>query len=64
MYSSYDRSVALARIRSSGVTMSTTESILFELLRTAKHPNFKEISGLIVADSRNNENEFAQDNFL
>eukprot|EP01036_Dinobryon_divergens_P025350 gene25350-33888_t len=60
----YDRSVAFNRLRSSGITLSTTESILFELLRSAKHPNFKEISSLIVADNRNFENEFAHDTFL
>ena len=43
----FDRNVAIDRLQSEGVTITTAESILFDLLRDTKHPNFKEISQLI-----------------
>lgn len=42
-----DMETALLRLASEGVAMSTSESVLFELLGSATHPNFKEISKLI-----------------
>jgi nicotinamidase-related amidase len=42
-----DKKVAIERMRQSGAIITTYESILFELLKDAKHPNFKEISKLI-----------------
>jgi nicotinamidase-related amidase len=39
---------ALQRLRLAGVTISNTESILFEWLGDAKHPHFKTLSKLIV----------------
>ena len=38
---------ALESMKTSGAKIKTTEMALFELLRTAKHPNFKEIQALI-----------------
>ena len=38
---------ALECMKSAGVKVKTTEIILFELLRTAKHPNFKDVQALI-----------------
>lgn len=61
---SYDRTIAMNRLLQSGVILSTTESIIFDMLGTAAHPSFKQISSMIVAESRNFENEFAQDRSL
>lgn len=38
---------AMARLRTAGVAVSNTESVLFEWLRDAKHEHFKAISKLI-----------------
>lgn len=38
---------ALARLRQAGVVISNTESVLFEWLRDASHPQFKTLSALI-----------------
>ena len=38
---------AIARMRHAGIIISNTESILFEWMRDAKHPQFKAISALI-----------------
>lgn len=38
---------ALARLRQAGVIVSNTESVLFEWLRDAGHPQFKALSALI-----------------
>lgn len=42
-----DRQVALMRARSEGILLTTTESVLFELMKKAGSPVFKEISRLI-----------------
>ena len=42
-----DHDDAIARMRDSGATIVTSESILFEWLSTAKHPEFKAISQLV-----------------
>lgn len=39
--------VALNTMQLSGVKIKTTEMLLFELLKSAKHPKFKEIQNLI-----------------
>lgn len=38
---------AIEEMKSYGVNIKTTEMIIFELLKSAKHPNFKEIQALI-----------------
>lgn len=43
----YDRKIALRRMRRAGAVVTTTEAILFELLRSSKHPDFKVISHLV-----------------
>ena len=43
----HDRAVALARMERSGALLHTAESALFDLMRTAEHPDFKTISSLI-----------------
>ena len=39
--------IAVARLRQGGAVITTSESILFELLESANHPNFKSISELV-----------------
>lgn len=43
----YDFSTAIAEMRDDGARISCTETILFELLKDSKHPQFKSISDLI-----------------
>ena len=43
----HDRETALRRLESSGITLTTVESALFELCETASHPQFKNISKLV-----------------
>ena len=42
-----NRAVALERMKMSGAFITTCESVLFELLRDAKHPSFKQVQELI-----------------
>lgn len=42
-----NKNIALSKMRDDGVSISSTEAVLFELLKTAEHPNFKEIAKLI-----------------
>ena len=42
-----NKHIALQRIAAEGAKISSVEMTLFELLRTAKHPNFKEVARLI-----------------
>eukprot|EP01127_Copromyxa_protea_P007080 TRINITY_DN17005_c0_g1_i1.p1 TRINITY_DN17005_c0_g1~~TRINITY_DN17005_c0_g1_i1.p1 ORF type:complete len:198 (+),score=37.37 TRINITY_DN17005_c0_g1_i1:172-765(+) len=43
----FDRITAFQRMRDAGVFITTCESILFQLVRSADHPNFKAISNLM-----------------
>ena len=43
-----DRLIALERMRQSGAFITTHESILFMLLKDAKHQKFKDIQKLIM----------------
>ena len=43
----HDKRAGLAKMRTSGVVSSSVETALFELMRDAKHPKFKEIQTLI-----------------
>jgi len=42
-----NKQIAIDRMKSEGVSISCVEMVLFELLRTAEHPQFKQIAGLI-----------------
>lgn len=42
-----DKKIALERLRYEGIMITTSESILFELIKSAKTPEFKAISRLI-----------------
>jgi nicotinamidase-related amidase len=42
-----NKQIAIDRLAAEGVNISTTEMALFELLKTADHPHFKEIAKLI-----------------
>ena len=58
----HDRATALERMKSSGVTLTTSESILFDLMRSADHTNFKQISGLLK-EANAQGNEFSSDSY-
>ena len=42
-----NREIALTRLAGEGAHVSSTEMALFELLKTAKHPQFKQIAKLV-----------------
>ena len=42
-----NKQIALAKMTAGGINISCTEMVLFELLKTAEHPRFKEIARLI-----------------
>lgn len=42
-----ERGVALARLRDAGAIITSSESILFEILGDANHESFKSVSGLV-----------------
>jgi nicotinamidase-related amidase len=42
-----NKQIALQRLAAKGTSISSTEMTLFELLKTADHPKFKQIAKLI-----------------
>lgn len=44
---SEERGVALARLRDAGVVVTTSESIIFEILQDAKKDGFKAVNSLV-----------------
>ena len=46
-----DRKVALYRMQQSGVHLTTSESIAFQMIGSKNHPCFKTISSLVKAKS-------------
>ncbi|MFH1021965.1 MAG: isochorismatase family protein [Planctomycetota bacterium] len=42
-----DRAAALERLARAGAVVSTTESLMFEAIRDAKHPLFRQVSALV-----------------
>lgn len=47
----YDFSTGIAEMRDEGVRISSAETILFELIKDSKHPDFKLISQLVKTGS-------------
>ena len=47
-----DRRVAFERMKESGAILTTTESVLFELLGDAKAPGFKSVANLMKTDNK------------
>eukprot|EP01101_Sappina_pedata_P006894 TRINITY_DN3534_c0_g1_i1.p1 TRINITY_DN3534_c0_g1~~TRINITY_DN3534_c0_g1_i1.p1 ORF type:complete len:215 (+),score=75.40 TRINITY_DN3534_c0_g1_i1:36-647(+) len=47
-----DRTIAFERMKQSGVYLTTSESLIFQLLGSSKHPNFKQISSELLKDAR------------
>ena len=47
-----DRAVALSALQALGVRLTTTESILFELLGDAKHAAFKDVQKIAIAHAK------------
>ena len=47
-----DHEIAIDRMRDGGATIMTAESVMYEWLRTADHPKFKAISGLVKSFQR------------
>lgn len=48
----YDFSTAIAEMRDAGARITSAETVLFELLKDSKHPQFKAISDLIKSGSK------------
>lgn len=42
-----ERGIALARLRDAGAVVTSSESVLFEVLRDANHEQFRVVSGLV-----------------
>ena len=42
-----DKEIAIERLRKAGCEIVTTEMVIFELLKSSRHPKFKEIQALI-----------------
>jgi hypothetical protein len=55
----YDRSIALEGIKQSGALLVTSESLIFQLLRDATHPKFKQISAIIKEYNDQSPSEFS-----
>jgi hypothetical protein len=55
----YDRAIALEKMKDQGAILTTTESLLFELMETAEHPHFRAISSLIKTHNAEHINQFA-----
>ncbi len=43
-----NRKYAIKRMEQSGAFLTTCESVMFQLLKDAKHPKFKEVQKLIM----------------
>lgn len=46
-YRAHDRAVAMERLKDIGVSFTTSESLMFQLLRTSTHPKFKSCAQLL-----------------
>ena len=43
----YDKEIAIMRMQSEGIKLTTSESIIYELMETAEHPAFREILEIV-----------------
>ena len=43
----HDREIALAEMRADRVVVSTVEAVLFEMMGSSDHKNFKEVQSLV-----------------
>lgn len=43
----YDRDVALMRMRDEGVKLTTSESLIYEIMESAEHPAFKDVLKIV-----------------
>ncbi|WP_290598109.1 MULTISPECIES: isochorismatase family protein [unclassified Archaeoglobus] len=44
---SYDKDIAIMRMQSEGIRLTTSESIIYEITESAEHPAFKEILEIV-----------------
>lgn len=42
-----NKAIALEKVKAAGAELTSTETVLFELLKTAEHPKFKEMVGIV-----------------
>lgn len=47
-----DRSIALEQLKQAGAVLTTTESVIFTLLRTAGAPEFKQVQKIVIEHNR------------
>ena len=52
-----DRECALERMRQSGAFLTTAQSVAFMLMKDAGHPNFKEVSKMLIEHGKG-QNDF------
>jgi hypothetical protein len=50
-----DRKYAFSRMQQSGAFLTTSESVMFQLCKDAKHPNFKAIQKIIMTSAPDSE---------
>ena len=43
----HDRNVGIESIRDAGASLTTYQSLMFELMRTCEHPNFKQVLNIV-----------------
>jgi hypothetical protein len=63
LYRPYDRTVAIQRMQDMGVVLTTSESAVFQLLKTSTNPHFKSIIKLIK-ETNLETNDFRNDRML
>jgi len=43
----YDRDIALMRMQTEGIKLTTAESIIYEVMESAEHPAFRDVLGIV-----------------